>query len=201
MKLFLVRHGQSVGNLHADEDMPDSPLTSTGEMQAEKVASYLCRKSVTRIISSPLIRAIQTAKPLSDQISVPVEVWTELYEYREGPAFHSLPRKEIQKAVPGIILPGEILETGWRCQGEENIDAVCKRAKSIVQKIRCCPDDDVALFAHGMLIEFLIREILHLPHMINVHFFQENTGINCFQLEGNRVKVLSLNQTEHLRCS
>lgn len=33
MELFLVRHGQSVGNTLPDRDMPDSPLTEQGHMR------------------------------------------------------------------------------------------------------------------------------------------------------------------------
>ncbi|WP_410767928.1 histidine phosphatase family protein [Fontibacillus sp. BL9] len=200
MKLFLIRHGQSIGNLFLDEDLPDSPLTSTGLLQADKVASFLGRKSVTRIVSSPLIRAMQTAMPLSDLLSIPVEIWMNLYEYREGPAFYSLPRKEIQKFVPDVVLPDEILEPGWRCPGGENRETVENRAKSIVRQVRRCTDDSIALFAHGMLIDFLIREILQLSSGSNIEFVQANTCINCFELNENGVKVLSMNQTEHLCC-
>ncbi len=200
MKLFLIRHGQSIGNLFLDEDLPDSPLTSTGLLQADRVASFLSRKSVTRIVSSPLIRAMQTAKPLSDLLSIPVEIWMNLYEYREGPAFHSLPRKEIQKFVPDVMLPEEILEPGWSCSGSENRVTVEDRAKSIVEQLRRCTDGGIALFAHGMLIDFLIREILQLSNGSNVQFVQANTCINCFELNDDGVKVLSLNQTEHLCC-
>lgn len=199
MKLFVVRHGESLGNLHLDQDMPDSPLTRFGNVQAQTAALLLCKQSITKIVSSPLVRAMETAKPLSELLSVPVEVWMDLYEYREGPSFHGRSRTELQRIVQNTLLPEEISESGWRCPGEENHDLVQKRAKSVIQRIRSFSEDNLVLFSHGMLINFLIRELLHIADISRVQFAQSNTGINAFQLVGDQVEVLAINQTEHLR--
>jgi broad specificity phosphatase PhoE len=53
----------------------DPPLNSKGEEQAEDAASNLEKEDfgVARIISSPLLRAVQTAEIISDKLNVPVE--------------------------------------------------------------------------------------------------------------------------------
>jgi broad specificity phosphatase PhoE len=76
--LILVRHGESTGN--ADGLLLgriDAPLTDRGIAQARSVAPTLA--GVTRVISSPLARARQTADELG--LGLPVEVddrWIEV---------------------------------------------------------------------------------------------------------------------------
>lgn len=167
MRLFLVRLGESLGNLHLDQDMPDSPLTRFGKVQASKAARLLGKQQpITKIVSSPLVRAMETAKPLSELLSIPVEVWMDLYEYRKGPSFQGRSRAELQKMVQTVLLP----ESGWRCPGEENPELVQKRARSIIRRIRGFSEDHLVLFSHGMLIDFLIRELLHIADQTGVHF-------------------------------
>lgn len=198
MKLFLVRHGQSIGNVFTDMDLPDSPLTPVGSLQAEKVAELLSRQSVTRIISSPLIRAMQTAQPLSRALAIPIEVWTNLYEYREGPA-HIGPKVEIlQQIAPEAVFPDDMEEQGWYYPGGENLQSVKLRAESVVGQLNQYSDDCIALFAHGMLNEVIIREILQISELDHIQFEQKNTSVSWFEMDGNTIKVREMNHTEHL---
>lgn len=198
MKLLLIRHGQSIGNVFTDMDLPDSPLTPVGTLQADKVAELLCRHSVTRIISSPLIRAMQTAQPLSRALAIPIEVWSDLYEYREGPA-HIGPKMEIlQQIAPEAVFPDDMDKQGWYYPGGENLQSVKLRAESIVGQLNPYSDECIALFAHGMLNEFIIREVLQISELIHIQFAQKNTSVSCFEMDGKTIKVCEMNHTEHL---
>ena len=64
MKLFYIRHGDPVYD-------PDS-LTPLGARQAEAVAKRLAMHGVNEIYSSPSVRAMQTAAPLSEILKKPV---------------------------------------------------------------------------------------------------------------------------------
>lgn len=64
--LYLVRHGQSSGNLRgAFLGHQDPPLTELGLAQAERLASKLDLSSVSTLWCSPLTRACQTAAVLT----------------------------------------------------------------------------------------------------------------------------------------
>ena len=71
MRLTLVRHGRP------DEDDAENPqdprLRAEGWRQAEAVATLLAGEGVTRIVSSPLQRARQTAEPLSQRLGMAVD--------------------------------------------------------------------------------------------------------------------------------
>jgi phosphohistidine phosphatase len=64
MDLYLIRHARAarLGENNVTEDA-DRPLTSDGEEQARQVAAGLRRKGVSleRVLTSPLVRARQTA--------------------------------------------------------------------------------------------------------------------------------------------
>ena len=87
--MYLLRHGQSLFNLHftetrKDPGIEDPELTPLGHEQAEAAAELLGDIVITRIIVSPYTRALQTAEPVLRRHKVPVEV---MHEVRERFAF------------------------------------------------------------------------------------------------------------------
>jgi broad specificity phosphatase PhoE len=83
--MYLLRHGQSLFNLHftetrRDPGIEDPELTPLGHTQAEAAAAILADQPVTRIIVSPYTRALQTAEPLLRRHPMPVEVMHEVRE-------------------------------------------------------------------------------------------------------------------------
>ena len=87
--MFLLRHGQSYFNLHftptrIDPGIEDPELTDLGVAQAHAAAEQLAQVSLTRIIISPYMRALQTAEPILKIQSAPVVI---MHEVRERAAF------------------------------------------------------------------------------------------------------------------
>jgi broad specificity phosphatase PhoE len=61
--LYLVRHGQTAANLdHRLAGITDVPLDPLGEIQAAEVAEHFRTVSFDALLSSPLIRARETAR-------------------------------------------------------------------------------------------------------------------------------------------
>ncbi len=78
MDLYIIRHGESQGNVGQDVENPT--LTELGQKQAELLAIRLRNISFDVILSSPLTRAVQTATPLAELRGMPITVLDELYE-------------------------------------------------------------------------------------------------------------------------
>ncbi|WP_165825917.1 histidine phosphatase family protein [Actinomycetospora cinnamomea] len=76
--LTLVRHGQSAANARGVMcGRSDPPLTETGRRQARALATGLPRP--TRLVSSPLARARETAVLLGADVPVEIDArWTEM---------------------------------------------------------------------------------------------------------------------------
>ena len=86
MKIYFTRHGESEANLlreHSNRGFRH-PLTAKGRVQATALAKRLEDIPVTRLFTSPIMRAVQTAEILSVTLGVPYEITDALREYDCG---------------------------------------------------------------------------------------------------------------------
>lgn len=85
MKIYAARHGRTVWN---EENricgLTDIPLSSEGKIQAEMMAEDERLGDINVIISSPLLRAVQTAEPLSEKLGVGITTDPRLTEQNYG---------------------------------------------------------------------------------------------------------------------
>jgi probable phosphoglycerate mutase len=72
MSIFLIRHGETVGNASRVVQHPDNPLSPRGEAQAERLARRLAGAGIARIVSSDFARAASTARALERVLGVPL---------------------------------------------------------------------------------------------------------------------------------
>ena len=85
--IYIIRHGQTALNkTMALQGRSDHPLNETGEEQARAVGEWFRKQGITftRIYTSPLIRAVQTAHLVAGD-QVPVTVDERLIEMDYGP--------------------------------------------------------------------------------------------------------------------
>jgi broad specificity phosphatase PhoE len=79
--VHLLRHGE----VHNPDRvlygrLPGFRLSDLGVKQAELAGAYLAKRPVTYLVSSPLERALQTARPLADALDLPVATDDRLIE-------------------------------------------------------------------------------------------------------------------------
>jgi probable phosphoglycerate mutase len=86
MKIFFVRHGESEANIqHVFSNRGyQHGLTARGRVQTQELAEILKWVQIHQIFSSPLLRAVETAQILSDQLSCPIKITDGLKEYDCG---------------------------------------------------------------------------------------------------------------------
>jgi probable phosphoglycerate mutase len=68
--IFLVRHGETAGNVERVLQRADVPLNELGLRQAEQVAARLASVSVERVVVSDLLRARMTAAAICARVGV-----------------------------------------------------------------------------------------------------------------------------------
>ncbi len=84
---MFVRHGQSQGNATGIIADGNSPLTESGIEQARKTASEERSLQITMIVSSPFIRAQQTAEIIAGELGIDIahiKLIDELRERNQG---------------------------------------------------------------------------------------------------------------------
>lgn len=84
-KVFLVRHGQSEWNGQKRiSGQLDPPLTPKGIQQAVALAATLRTEKLSAIYTSPLTRAVETARPTADQHQLTIQTREALQEIHLG---------------------------------------------------------------------------------------------------------------------
>jgi broad specificity phosphatase PhoE len=86
MKLYFVRHGESVANILKEfsNSGVKHPLTEKGIEQAQRLAQELSDVPFERIYCSPVLRALQTAQIVADKQGLEVESTEALREWNVG---------------------------------------------------------------------------------------------------------------------
>lgn len=154
-----LRHAESEGN--AGEYLQgqiDSSLTERGKEQADRLAERWKTLGVSfdRIICSPLLRARQTAAPLSAALGVSIELeplWAERsFGLLEGQPFEALRQMEPPVDYSAPYTP--VGETG-----ESQIDLYL-RACQALQKLVRLPAGRCLVVAHGAILGKTMYAIL-----------------------------------------
>lgn len=146
---FLVRHGVK------EKQIGDVPLTSEGVVQAKSTALYLSNVPVTKIIASPLRRAIDTAAHIALQTNVTV---TEDQRLRERANWGDLPEQTFEEFIamwdrctndPDFLPP----------VGDSSKQAGKRLASSLMELVNVeSPDSYIVIVTHGGLItDFLVN--------------------------------------------
>jgi probable phosphoglycerate mutase len=107
-RFVFLRHGETETNRRGlTAGMTDVALNETGRQQARTAASALVGRNITALYSSPLKRALETARCVADTLDLPVVVVPQLAERNWG-ALEGKPRelRVREVAPPG----GEALE-------------------------------------------------------------------------------------------
>jgi broad specificity phosphatase PhoE len=178
VQLIIVRHGQSTGNITTD-DVPDGPLTPTGEQQAREVAARLAGSGITHVLSSPLIRALATASAIAAAAGIErVEVWPELQEHRHS-LHRGFGRAELLRNYPNAVFPDSIEAEGWD-HGGETYESAVERGISAIAALRSRhgPNDRVVVATHAGFANHLLRGLLHIPTTNRIWFIINNCGIS-----------------------
>ncbi len=151
---WLVRHGETEwSRLGRHTGRTDVPLTDDGRDQARSLGRRLAGRRFEAVITSPLVRAAETAS-LAGFGEVATED-ADLQEWDYG-ALEGRRSVDIQADYPGWSI-----WTGPWPDGE-TVDEIGRRADQVIERIRAV-DGDVLVFAHGHLLRVLAARWLDLP--------------------------------------
>jgi broad specificity phosphatase PhoE len=115
MRVLFLRHGESAHNAHSGEeplsDELGDLLTERGRAQAEAAGAALRGEGVTRLLTSPMRRATETAAAVADPLGLEPELIPNGFEYHAGESFeeamtrvHALKQRFLAEADGGLPL-------------------------------------------------------------------------------------------------
>ena len=192
MRLLLLRHGQPARDGAADHGGPS--LTALGHRQAALLAEQMVFEKPDILITSPLSRAIETAKPTAIRLRM-----TPIQEQRiseiDGDGFAYVHIEDL-RAVGGETWR-EFLRDPIRVMGGDGDRfraRVLEGFEYIFEHFRDA--QTVAVFAHGFPINLLIGHVLGIDCLTKFQLAHGSiTRISGRSL--NRLSVISINETGH----
>ena len=149
--LLVVRHGQSEWNaIGRWQGHADPVLSELGRRQAAVAAGSI--GAVDGIISSDLLRAVETAAIIAQQLGVGPVVVDERLRERDVGEWSGLTNTEIHKGWPGW------LEDGRRPERFEDVDSMLARVNEAFDFIHAqSPGGALLVVTHGGVIHSLAR--------------------------------------------
>lgn len=143
--VYFTRHGQTIWNVENKIcGATDIALTEKGHNQAIELGNEIVKQGIKidKILTSPLCRAADTAKHISEITGIPLIVEPRLKEQNFG-KYESTPRngEEFQKAKESFL---------YRFDGGESMFQMCQRIYNLLDEIKEKSDEEtVLLVAHN----------------------------------------------------
>jgi broad specificity phosphatase PhoE len=153
-RLVLARHGETAWSKSGQHTgRTDIPLTDLGREQARQLGAVLAGRSFSRILSSPLSRASETA--LLAGFGAGLEIDPDLREWDYG-AYEGRRRVDIARDDPGWTIWSRPIPGG------ESLVELGARADRVIARLLPI-GGDVLVFSHGHLLRVLAARWIEAP--------------------------------------
>ena len=193
MILYCIRHGQTTYNASGRvQGQVDVPLSDLGQMQAEALREALEWLPIDAIYSSPLRRAVDTARPLADRLRLQIQTDPRLMEIHAG-VFQNQSRDALETLYPEEFARWRSGDDGYRIPGGElRRDLTC-RGMDAFRAIRCSGHAQAVVVTHGGLLISTMQALLCIPPQLHA-FTLENASITQLMLDEGQCCLVSLNE-------
>jgi broad specificity phosphatase PhoE len=165
MRLYIIRH--------AEPDYPRDTLTAHGHAQAQALAHRLAGTRIGRVYSSPMTRALETARYTAERLGLDVQVepWTRELEdwWIPDPAVGELPVWQVDAAT--LRAMPDLGQAGWLRDGLAQLrssadDFLARHGyfrDGTSYRIENAPSHDVAVFCHAGFALTWLADLLAIP--------------------------------------
>ncbi|HON43076.1 MAG TPA: histidine phosphatase family protein [Bacillota bacterium] len=165
-RLLVVRHGETMFNREKRfQGWLDIPLSDFGSAQATACASYLATSPlvpVSRVYSSPLCRARQTAKAIAEALGADLATDERLREIDVG-KIAGMTWEDTEDEYPKFMEEYRRDPIATRYPGGESVLDVWDRAGHLLRYIaETHRAETVVVVGHAIILKALICHILHL---------------------------------------
>ncbi|WP_422743992.1 histidine phosphatase family protein [Mycobacterium sp. WMMD1722] len=190
MQLLLIRHALPLRSEPGQGSDPD--LSEEGFEQAKRLPDALSRFPVTRLVSSPQKRALQTGRPVAEHLGLPLDVDERLAEYDRDLGHYTpveqISKEDLERLASGQ-LPGGVDEGAFVARVRAGLDDIVGTAGR---------EDTVAVFSHGGVINAVVHTLLQTERLLCVQV--DYAGITRLLWSTSRQAffVAGVNATEHV---
>lgn len=170
MKIILVRHGQTAENVAHRHQPEHTPLTVVGRKQAVAVGETLASAGVTHIVASPLVRTLQTASLIADQLDLIPSIDHSLAELQRPTTMTGHTHRSVRSLFFYMRWYLGLTRVG------ESYRAIRQRVKAAQTNLaQMPPDATVVVVSHAVFMS------LFLAHMCRTRMMNPLQALRAFR--------------------
>lgn len=199
-RIYLVRHGTTDWNREEIfRGRAECPLNDTGRAEARALAAYFAEVPIAAVHSSPLSRALETARPVAESKGrevFPDPAFTDL----DFGAWQGLPLKEAREKYPDLYRLWREQPGAVSFPGGESLARVRNRGwEGLLRLAEGSPRQTILIVTHRVVTKILICAALGLDDSCFWRVRQDSTAINCLEYDRGLFHLALVNDTCHLR--
>ncbi len=208
MKLYLVRHGQTEGNLAHIYQNDTDKISDKGLQEAEFLAKRFESIVIDQIISSPYSRAHETAEKVAAVKKISITSDPLLVEKRWPKEIEGRSSDDSSiKDIIALLKEKELSDPEWRYSDEERFIDVRARCVTFLSKMEgmATSSKGILIVSHAHTLKVLLAVVIHgkdvsaklfrdIFYSVSLH----NTGITALEHSKERWNILTLNDHAHL---
>jgi len=195
--LMFIRHGETVGNSEQiAHGQSESPLNDRGIQQAKSTAKMLngWHRTYHRIYASPLSRAHDTGKHISEALQLPIHIHEGLKEGFlgdwEGVTYEQLGTFDFARR--------SIKDDDFRGHNGESPNQLASRVVSAIHEIRSNHlGENIIIVSHGAAISHAISTLLGTSPVFGFQYMMHNSAVTEISFSPDP-ELQQLNFHEHL---
>jgi probable phosphoglycerate mutase len=195
--IWIVRHGQSrLNKQNRFAGSTNCSLTVEGKNNSKRLGCFFKSKGVSfqKIYSSPMTRALQSARIICKQLKFPVNriiIENRIREQDFG-AWEKRTRKQVEKQNPGIIAAWLADPYSVEPKNGENYFDLENRLLPFLKKLKLSGEKTVLIVTHANIIK-VILQLLLLPKKIDVRAIDvEYNTIYRFSVKEKRLESFTI---------
>ena len=198
-RFCLVRHGETDWNAGKRiQGQIDIPLSTLGHAQARATGNALQNEGFAAIYTSDLTRARQTAEATAHLAKIPLQLDPGFRERHYG-VFQGLTYTECEERYPAAYACHKSRDPRFVPQGGESLlDFAGRLAQTFDAIARRHPDETVAVFTHGGVLDIAYRQAAGRSLTAPRDFTIPNCGINWIEVVAGCWDLLSWAERSHL---
>lgn len=193
--IIFLRHGQARNNVERvlAGRTEGVPLTEQGIQQAQNIAKFVEKMNVSKIYSSPIQRAKQTAEIVANHNSLDLSFDDRLIELDMG-KFTGMKYDEIFNTHGNVFMKFYSGDVEIAHNGVETFAEVKKRVLSIVDLcLNEHQDQNVLLVTHMDPIKAMLSTVMDLKPESLFELIIANASLNVFRELGGNISLKALN--------
>ncbi|MFH1089571.1 MAG: histidine phosphatase family protein [Candidatus Uhrbacteria bacterium] len=196
MKIYLIRHGESVSDVKEKYDGDyDDRLTDKGLDEAKIIAEKLLDNNIQVIFSSSKVRALETSEVLKKILKGEVIISKDLNERDIYGAFQNLSKdypEEEYRRLGEMVSDQEV--------GVEGVETFSHFKNRITEGFLKITDNDyqtIAIITHGGPIRCILRDVLKLGEIKKI----DNGAIIELEKNNSKFKIIKTEGVDFSRLS